>query len=250
MYSIRFLACVVIAEAILNRNAQIDVLELINQIDLNLDYKLRLQINYKQQQFRNNVSAGLWLFAFFICVILNAVLLHLNGTDREERFWFFYIIPFFICTLQYQRLLFYVPLLRHRYQILNEYFLRISETQETRRNIQAAKPDSLEPLITARQLIDFRNIYQQLYEAAVQINDMFWWSLPLCILVDFHAVLLNTYRAFLVLLTNASGDNVMFSLLWGFCNAGHLLLVSHACHSTSIMVSFKSGAFSKNNLLL
>lgn len=240
MGSIRFLICAIIIEAILYRNDHIDVFELINQIDLNLEGKLRLMINYKKNQFQNNIIFGIWLVVLIMSIILVFVFNHLSGDEQFERYWLFYIIPFSITTLHYQRIFFYVHLLRYRYQMLNDFLLNICSIQELQQNDDLSSETKLNnsiPLLTAIQIRDFRNIYQQLYEASIQMNDIFWWSMPLCILIDFHSLLVNSYWTFLIFLTHSSENSIVVSLIWGGCNAARLLLLSHACHSTSISVS-------------
>lgn len=241
MCLMRFVACVIVAEAIFYRSSQIDTLELINQIDFNIEYKLRLAIDYKKNTFRNNLCAALWISIFLICDVSIFVTAHMKINSQAEKYWLFYSFPFLICTLQYQRLVYYVHLLRHRYDLLNDFLLNISSIQEKYQNDEGAtetktKRVFIEPLITTTQLRDFRNIYQQLYDASILVNDMFWWSLPLCILIDFHKMLVNSYSIFAYLLTPSPSDDAIVSIFWGVCNVAQLLLLSHACHSTSIKV--------------
>lgn len=237
----RFIACVIVLESILNRKTQFTVLEMINQIDLNLKCKLRIKINYKRQQFHYNIGTLLWLLVFGVSDTAILVYAHVKGEEKFKMFWLFYSIPFIICGLQYQRLAYYATLLRQRYQLLNEFLLNICSIQEAHQIESESldmkpKHSTLDPLITTTQVRDFRNIYQQLYEASVCVNDIFWWSLPLCILSDFHKLLVNTYLIFAMFLVQSSGDDAIVGVLWGICNVINLLLVSHACHSTTIAV--------------
>lgn len=237
----RFIACIIVLEVILNRRTQFIVLEMINQIDLNLEFKLRIKINYKRQQFYYNIRTILWLLLFGMCDVAIFAYAIVKGQEKFKMFWLFYSIPFIICGLQYQRLAYYAILLRQRYQLLNEFLLNICSIQEAHQieseslDIQP-KHSTLDPLITTIQVRDFRNIYQQLYDVSIRVNDMFWWSLPLCVLSDFHKLLVNAYQIFAVFLVQNSGDEAIIGVLWGICNSVNLLLVSHACHSTTIAV--------------
>lgn len=238
---IRFTACVIVLEAILNRKKQSTVLEMINKIDLNLEYKLRIKINYKRQQLNFNIGTILWLLVFGISDTAILVLAHVNGQEKFKIFWLFYAIPFIICGLQYQRLAYYATLLRQRYQLLNEFLLNICSIQEghqieSKSSDMKLKHSTLDSLVTTLQVRDFRNIYQQLYDVSVCVNDMFRWSLPLCILCDFHKLLVNSYVIFTMFLLRDSGDDAIIGAFWGICNVVNLLLVSHACHSTTIAV--------------
>lgn len=238
----RFIACVIVLEAILDRRTQITVLEMMNQIDLNLEFKLRIKINYKRQQFHYNVGTLLWLLVFGISVVAIFVYAHVKGQEKFMMFWLFYSLPFIICGLQYQRLSYYATLLRQRYQLLNEFLLNICAIQEAHQ-IESESLDvklkhtTLDRLLTTIRVRDFRNIYQQLYDVSLRVNDMFWWSLPVCILSDFHKLLVNAYLIFATFLVQSSGDDAFIGMLWGICNVVNLVLVSHACHSTTIAVS-------------
>lgn len=235
----RLIACVIVLEAILDRRPQITVLEMINQIDLNLEFKLRIKINYKRQQFHYNIGTLLWLLVFGISVVAIFVYAHVKGQEKFMMFWLFYSLPFIICGLQYQRLSYYATLLRQRYQLLNGFLLNICSIQEAHRieSDMKLKHTTFDRLITTIQVRDFRNIYQQLYDVSVRVNDMFWWSLPLCILSDFHKLLVNVYLIFATFLVQSSGDDAIIGMLWGICNVVNLVVVSHACHSTAIAVS-------------
>lgn len=235
----RFIACVIVLESILNRKTQFTVLEMINQIDLNLKFKLRIKINYKRQQFHFNMGTLLWLLVFGISDAAILIDAHVKGQEKFKMFWLFYSIPFIMCGLQYQRLAYYATLLRQRYQMLNEFLLNICTIQEAHQIESESLSDikaTLDPLITTAQVRDFRNIYQQLYDASLCVNDIFWWSLPLCILSDFHKLLVNAYLIFAMFLVQNSDNDAMVAVLWGVCNVVNLLLVSHACHSTTIAV--------------
>lgn len=237
----RFIACVIVLEAIVNRRTQFTVLEMINQIDLNLKFKLRIKINYKRQQFHYNTGTILWLLMFIISDITILVYAHAKGQEKFKMFWLFYSIPFTICGFQYQRLAYYATLLRQRYQLLNKFLLNICSIQEAHQIESDSldikpKHSTLDSLITTIQVRDFRNIYQQLYDVSTRVNDIFWWSLPLCILSDFHKLLVNAYLIFAMFLVRNSGGDAIIWVLWGICNVVNLLLVSHACHSTSIAV--------------
>lgn len=235
MLSIRLLTCIVVLEAILKVNRQTDLLQRITRVDFILRHKLRIHVDYKKHQFHNNLMTTVWVFGCFACIVSVFVVQHVGLKNKtEETFWLIYAIPFLMYSMNYHRMVSYVYEIRRRYQMLNCFLEDICTAQQRRSlNDDLLANGRIENLISKSQLIDFRNAYQILYEASNVVNDTFWWSLPLCIGIDFHLLLMNSYGVFAVLLLR--GEVIILGVVvsWGSMNIAHLLLLSHACHSAS-----------------
>lgn len=252
MLMIRSVSCLIVGEAIFKRQKQIDLLQKIVRIDGILRHKLHIQIDYDKHRMQNNILITIWIFVCVSCIVCMNVVMHVTKHDGQ-RFWLVYTFPFFIYSLNYHRMVTYVHVIRLRYQILNQFIEKVCLLQERgivnneilqsfqRVSKVAFVETKLEPLLSKSQLIDIRNIYQIMYDASNTINDLFWWSLPLCIAIDFHRLLLNVYILFGVLLFEFKWDELVACLFWGCVNVSHLLLLSHACHSTNKEVSFEFG---------
>lgn len=90
------------------------------------------------------------------------------------------------------------------------------------------------------QLLELRDIYQELHDASHTINNIFRWSIPLCIGFDFHEILVDAYWIIRVWLSNDDYNpliNVVFPIMWLSWHLTHIFFLSHACHSTSRKVS-------------
>lgn len=250
--TIRLCSCLIVGEAIFKLKKQTDFLERIVRIDFALQHKLQIDIDYKKHQFQSNILTIIWIFISFSCVICVFVVFHITENSLSQRFWLLYVFPFLIYSLHYHRMVLYVHVIRLRYQMLNQFIEKVCMFQErgvvNNEILQAFKQMSkvafsespIEQLISKSQLIDIRNIYQTMYETSIIINDMFWWSLPLCIGIDFHRLLVNMYLVFSVLLFGFKWNDLIICLFWGIINIAHLLLLSHACHSTNKEVSLPS----------
>lgn len=244
MMTIRLLSCLIVGEAIFKIQKQTEFLQQINRIDFILRHRLRIHIDYKKHQFQCNILTTIWIFVCFSCAICVFVVYHIIEDVYSERFWVLYAFPFLIYSLHYQRMVLYVHVIRLRYQMLNQFIEKVCMFQErgvvNNEILRAFKQMSkvafadcpLEQLISKSQLMDIRNIYQIMYETTNIINDMFWWSLPLCIGIDFHRLLVNSYLIFGVLLFHLKWKDLVIGLFWGGINITHLILLSHACHST------------------
>lgn len=245
MITIRLCSCLIIGEALFKIKKQTEFLHRIIRIDYVLRHKLRIDIDYKKHQFQSNILTTIWIFMCFSCMICIFVVLHITEDNFNQRFWLIYGFPFLFYSLHYHHMVLNIHVIRLRYQMLNHFIEKVCMFQErgvvNNEILQAFKQlskvtfseTSIEQFISKSQLIDVRNIYQTMYETTVIINEMFWWSLPLCIGIDFHRLLVNTFVLFSVLLFAFKWNQLVICLFWGFINIAHLLLLSHACHSTN-----------------
>lgn len=247
MTIVRITSCIILGEAIFKENKQIEYFKQIICIDYVLHRSLHIRIDYDKYQFQNNLITAIWVFSLFICVISVTITTHMFGDPYIERFWAFYIGPLFVYSLNCHRMVLYVFVIRRRYQLLNQFIEKICLLQEEnvgRQNImQKLEPlskindppiDSMAvQLICEPQLKDIRNSYQMLYEATKMINDLFLWSLPLCIAIDFHRLLVNTFYLFAVWLLQDQWLLLILAISWGGLNLAHLIVLSHACHTAS-----------------
>lgn len=235
-----FTSCFIIAEAIINTNHQIDFLERMNKIDYALTYKLQIKIIHEKYTFQNNVRFICWILWHLICH-LTIIAYFAIAASIEFNFWIFYAIPFFICSLQYQRMILYIHQIRNRYAILNKfiidnfpsYIVSIYEPNK----VNEKKIDLLKSKTLLREL---RDTYQELHDVSELINKIFRWSLPLCIGHDFHSILTNFYLVLSVWMKHDSWTHVTPSIMWLTCSLSQVWLLSHACHSTTAEVNIYS----------
>lgn len=254
MFTIRLAACTIIAEAILKLNKQIEFLQQINRVDQILRRKLQIEIDYKNEQIQNNIFTVIWILTCFSCVICVLVIFLQLNAPMVVRYWLFYTLSFPLCSIHYHRLVLYVHLILRRYKIVNRFIEDVCLQQEKRadnfelllalKKVPKVTFADYPPSITMSQLVDIRNVYQILYETTDMINDMCRWSLPLCIAIDFHRLLVNSFYIFSILLLQKDWNTLIVGIFWGGINVGHLLLLSHACHCTAKEVSL----FSRTNL--
>lgn len=244
-----FLACVIVGEAIFKLEKQTDFLLQIIRIDFILQRKLHIQIEYNKYQLQNIVLTVIWICITLICVVGVFIVFHVSNDQLNINLWLIYIAPLVIYSIQYHRMILYVYVIGRRYKIINEYIQKICMFQEKRSLIEeilqkskqmskVAFTDSAGQLFKVSQLIDVRNIYQMLYESTLMFNDMFRWSLPLCICVDFHRLLVNVFLIFAVWLLRSHVLILIVVILWGTTNIVHLVTLSHVCHSTCSEVNF------------
>lgn len=240
-------SCVILGEAIFKVNKQMDFLKQIIRIDFVMYRKLGIRFDYKKYQFGNNLITAIWIIGLLFCVISIAIAMHAVADTNDQRFWAFYIGPLIIYSLNYHRMVLYVFVIHRRYKLLNQFIEKICILQEndashqnilqtfeqsTKRKGSPTNPMAVQ-LISESQLKDIRNCYQMLYEATKMINELFLWSLPLCIGIDFHRLLVNVFFIFSVWLLQSYGLFLIVAMSWGSLNIAHFIILSHACHTTS-----------------
>lgn len=245
---VRISSCVIVGEAIFNVNKQIDFLKQIIRIDFIMHRKLDIRFDYEKYQQQNSLITAIWIGVLLLCAIGNVIAMHALENTNDERFWALYIGPLFIYSLNYHRMVLYVYVVRRRYKLLNQFIEQVCTLQENavydhailQTFQQLAKVKGSSPinavaiqLISESQLKDIRTIYQMLYEASKMINELFLWSLPLCIGIDFHRLLVNVFYVFGVWLLHSYWLLLIVAIAWGTLNIGHLIILSHACHTTS-----------------
>lgn len=246
--SIRLTVCVIVAEAIFKANQQTEFLCKIIDIDGVLRRKLHIKMDYKKQQFYNNILTVILILTCVSCVILVAVVNYEFYPAIDSQFWLWYALPFIVYSIHYHRMVLFVHLILYRYKSVNQFIENVCLLQEKRQsdNFELLLATKKRPKvtftklsITASQLVDIRNVYQNLYETTEMINDMFRCSLPLCIGIDFHRFLLNTYFIVAVIFLEIEFYLLFIAIFCGCINIAHLLFLSHACHSTSKQVTFQ-----------
>lgn len=247
MAMVRFSSCVIVGEAIFKLNKQIDFLKQITRIDFILYRQLDIRFDYKKYRFQNHLITAIWIFSLVFCMIGIAITMNILGVSYDERFWAFYIGPLFIYSLNHHRFVLYVFVIRRRYKLLNQFIEKICMLQENSvadqiilHTFEPSTKVKISPinslvvqLISESQLKDIRNVYQMLYEATKMVENLFLWSLPLCICIDFHRLLVNVFLIFSVWLLQSYWLVLIVAITWGTLNIAHLIVLSHACHTTS-----------------
>lgn len=255
----RIASCFILGEAVFKLNKQINFLKQIMRIDFVLNRKLYIRIDYKKFQFHNNLIAVIWSVCLIACVISISVTFHMIGNLYDERFFLFYIGPLVVYSLNCQRMVLYVYVIRRRYKLLNQFIEKIYAIQEKSIDTQtilekfeqsskikgSAIGSLAVQLISESQLRDIRSAYQMLYDASQMINALFLLSLPLSICIDFHRLLVNIFFVFGVWLLKQHSLILVIALSWGGLNIAHLIMLSHACHTTSKEVSLAYSIDSK-----
>lgn len=250
MLSVRLVAFVIIAESVLKLNKQTELLQKIIQVDAILHRKLKIDIDYRKEYFQNNILTISWILICFVTVIVVQVIFLQLDYKTPSVFWSMYFVSLIAYSIHYHRIVLYVNFILRRYKSINQFIEKVCLFEEKNSdNFEVLMTGKKVPKvtfadhpigqsITKTQFKDIRDAYQILYETTEMINDMFWWSLPLCIAIDFHRLVVNSYYVFIILILKQDRLILLIDIFWGSLNFWHLIFLAHACHSTSKEVMF------------
>lgn len=229
-------SCIIVIEALVNINHQIDFVQRMNKIDNALRHKMQIKINYEKCQLQNNVGFIVWL----LWHLISQTAIFAFENEIENRFQLLYVVSFILYSLQFQRCVLYVYQIHHRYELLNLFILETFPLDDNIDEIQEVNIDYDRNNHLKAQIFNLSDIYQELQDASDAINKIFRWSLPLCIGNDFQGILGEIYWMLVLLLSDNNHNpwtiyvSRFFWLSWHLL---HILFLSHACHSTSREVS-------------
>lgn len=250
MLSVRLVACVIIAESVFKLNKQTEFLQKIIRVDAILRRKLKIYIDYRKEYLQNNILTIIWILICSVTVIVVQVIFLQLDNKTPSVFWSMYFVSLIAYSIHYHRIVLYVNFILRRYKRINQFIEKVCLFEEKNSvNFEVLMTSKKVPKvtfadhpigqsITKSQLEDIRDAYQILYETTQMINDMFWWSLPLCIAIDFHRLVVNSYYVFIILLMKQDPLTLLVDIFWASLNFWHLIFLAHACHSTSKEVIF------------
>lgn len=230
-------SCIIVIEALVNIDRQMDFLQRMNKIDQALTHKMQIKIDYEKRQLQNNVGLSVWLLLHLI----SQTAIFAFENEIENRFQLLYVVSFILYSLQFQRCVLYVYQIYHRCELLNQFILETFPLDDNIDGDQEVNIDHERNNHLKAQIFDLSDIYQELHDASDTINKIFCWSLPLCIGNDFQGILGEMYWMLVLLLSDNHNPWTIYvsRFFWLSWHLVHILFLSHACHSTSREVSIR-----------
>lgn len=101
MLSHQITSLVIVFEALIYTNYQIDFLHRMNKIDYAMTHRLQIKIDYEKCRFQNNVGFIVWI----LWHLISNISIYFFENEMDNRFQLLYIVPFVLYSLQYQRII-------------------------------------------------------------------------------------------------------------------------------------------------
>lgn len=196
-----------------NRNVQKDFLLQINSIDFIMEYQIDIKMDHRIQRKHHTKRVISFIGVHLIVFLISSNTIYLLYGEGIIRF----AIEFFsitIVALRYYQLGFFADLLYQRYRIINDFMdsandlINIDQYISKRTNFGEIFDKMIVNGVNNRRrtnigcdkLHALRRACCSLYKASNTINELFKWTLPLCILTDFFHYLFGVFYILHILL--------------------------------------------------
>lgn len=177
---------------------------------------IALEMYYYRPKGNVNITVG-WVFGVF----LTATIVPLS--------------PFIILELYFYRIVTFIDMVCHRYRLLNKCLRNFHHFTA---NDFLIKSDKVRELLNSdksfNKLLQIRRVYRLLYWTSNDINDLFGWSLLVCIFFYFCCFFVIGY----LVIVFEKAEHASIVSLTIFMSLNHIISLASACHLTSDEVRF------------
>lgn len=167
-----FTQLIIIAESILQKEAQMKLIQKLTIVDQMFNTKLNKMISYQDEKceifIRNSILVLIILFIKFFLSLFTYL------TNREFNFMYPSMYPSTVMCFRLIQILYFVCLLRTRLHSLNDELQDIQQTLNMQTDQKRSKHSTK---ISLNRLMILKEIYGKLYDICDLINEAFGWSL-------------------------------------------------------------------------
>lgn len=199
----------VILEALINRTAQMSLIEKISRIDWLLQNKFQLIVSYRKE--KNVILIRLTTMIFILGFTRTILTFRLNNEHQMNNFWYQCTFSIWILRLRFIQVIFFVYMLRNRLRLLRgklKEFLITSNLYVKNKNRWRFYHDTSRVFVldmsTAKRslyerLLNVKQIYGALHEICEIMNIIFGWSMLTIIAQSFFDFSASSYWIYLAL---------------------------------------------------
>lgn len=239
------MAPIIVFESMAKRSQQITFLNSIENIDQLLLNSIHVKANTKPEKVKSIVWMVIWLLKVtaLLLILLTFIFIYYSKSQTDpvaSMFFFFATMPVAVSSIRYYQVIFYINLIGHRFQLINEYLLKVlspikdAESKEDDINFKMdiITSNPLPPPEFFKEIVLIRVIFFQLWQTTTIINKLFRWSLLLAIGNSFGIIVINFYRLLVyVLKPNFAIEEVVIPFLWAIYNTLYFVILSNSCHN-------------------
>lgn len=258
LWSVLFTHLVILLEVLINRNAQMRLIQKITYADFLFKHRLQLVICYRDEK---RAIFKRFAVLIFISISVRAILtVHLYYQNRINNIWYECMCSVWILRLRFLQIIFFVFFLRNRLNLLKEKLKEMLVSQSFyadnsnrwRFFRDASKVFVLDSSIVKRSsynlLLNLKQIYGELYEISELISLTFGWSLLAIVAQNFIEFIGNSYWIFLSLgKSKIDLEHLADSISLLIPITVMLGTMVYYCSSCSRYVSFSSGIILKKD---
>lgn len=244
-----------VESALINNNLkrfiqQIRIIDTIMHQRLSIDLRADIQRHLIRKRFRRWTRVTFYTACgqYAVAVLMHYEREHLKPVAERQSVCFLgfidtirHGIPLFMIQLYFFRIVTFINMVKYRYRLINECvctFHAFTELDYLTKYGEVC--DFLNSEQSVQKLLDIRNVCRLLYTASDSINDLFKWSLLVCLFYEFMSF---TVICYLFFVTGSFEMFFVFALHYLMPSAIQIISLSNVCELTSQEVRFKYFCF-------
>lgn len=240
-----------LSELFLKRKKQMNLLNTFVHIDYLLKQNLNMSVNYAKLKINCRRIIVVWLCEIFGLLIADIMVAIHTKSKYNIRFILIIFPSYILCKLSYAYILILVLLIHENTDVLNKYLKSV-----TKRNgyyIHSNRSDFTRignGHLSLKSLMFLKNIYCEIWEASISIQNLIFWAFPIGCLNDFFVLIFNSYGFCTTVLAPAMPVTIYTYVLLTILvvsNLGNMFFIALNCSKASETVSLADYFISISN---
>lgn len=235
-----------LVEFYLNCDKQVKLLNTFEQLDLLMKQQLNMHIDYVKLKRTCHRIILVWICE--ICALLSTDLFSYQQTkNKYNLIYIFIFIPSYILSkLSYAYIMMLVSLVHENIDVLNSYLILVTKQNgyyvcEHRSDLKQKKrkfSNTSKVNLNLEKLLFIKNTYCEIWQAAIKVQNIIYWSFPIGCTKDFYVLLFNSYWLSISIFINSipiTSYAIITILVAG--DMGDLLFLAHNFNKAAEIVS-------------
>jgi gustatory receptor len=200
LVGIRICHILILIESLLQQGTLCLFFEKINEVDIELQRKLNIIIDYTDSRRRISMRLASLLCFYIFCETVFVLLVMMRNDTEFFEYWAVYLLPFIVCCLKYSQTIGFVQLLKSRYQLLNDKLSSLRWIKPEKKLIVGKEYESCPKMLvqttTFDEMLVIRGLLNRMFDLSSLVNRLFGWSMLVNVGTDFVAITSNSYFIF------------------------------------------------------
>lgn len=240
----------VLVELFKNRNQQINLLNMFEDIDFSLRQHLNMNVDYGKLKASIRQIIIVWMCEVAALLISDILLLIQIQDKYHLRYFSVFIPPYILCKLSYAYSMTLVTIGQENIDVLSKYLRSvskqngyyISDTISHRKDSNCNKRkwniNESKMNINLKTLLFMKEIYSKIWEAFRSVQNLMYWSYPIGLSNGLFVLIFNVYLlTFNIFVYNRATFLYLFFVLHIASDLINMLLIAKICSKVVKSVS-------------
>lgn len=245
LITINIHAFIILIEIFVKRHQHIKLLDSFQKLEKLLQKTDRFRLNCTDIKRMCHRHIIFWFIEIISMMFVESLILIKSGEFGDINYVIVYLIPYFLCKLNYIQAMSYISILRKNAEALDDYSKHLMEKSEQKMIVRPFLLKSWKTLRPKKNKIDekvfilLRKVHSSIWECSVIINNIMYWSMPMGILNEFLLMVFNLFWFVTFLLSKMDNDLLVFAfiILWIIITVINVLFITVNCMNTCEVVS-------------